>query len=491
MRKLGIALVVVALLAAWGCGQGGQDREAVRAPEGTSDPTTAPGTPSAAGAVDPVPAPSATAAVDPVPTPPATVAIDPTPTASASSDEDLEPGESEDDEDKRRAELERLEQARLAYGIDHAPCRPIGRTGFPMHEDTVHSTGIVRVAVLFVEFPDAEADYTTHEEIGQSLDYMENYLESASYGRLDVEFSLLHKWLKTENERDFYNIDGRKEYGPDGWQLVGVTIQSEAIRLAGSDIDLSETDAILVVMPSVHFSGGNAGGRHETQDGNSYWMPVINGMNTIGGPEGAKFWGYIAAHEFTHGLGLNDLYAHVVSRPDLPPDKRWSVAEFGLMGLDVNFPTDSSFYPRTYAFEMLAWSRWLLGWLQPEQVSCITGQDAVIPLSPIAEPGDGIAMAAIPLSETEVIVIESRRKLGYDTEENGNFLDGGVFVYTVDVTLGSGELPLKIGEDAGNGYIERSPILGIGESVNVRGYSVTFESSSPETDTVVITKTGG
>ena len=66
-------------------------------------------------------------------------------------------------------------------------------------------------------------------------------------------------------------------------------------------------------------------------------------------------------------------------------------------------------------------------------------------------------MAAVPLSDTEVIVVESRRKIGYDGEGFGTLPGEGVLVYTVDAALSSGELPIKIGEDTGDGHIERSP----------------------------------
>ena len=274
-RMLGMALVLVVLLAVWGCGQSGEDAEATSVPEGASDPTTALGTP------------SATTAVEPDPTPSATVAIDPAPTPSATNDEVLEPGETEDDEEEQKAELERQQQARLAYGIEYAPCRPPGKTGIPLPEVALPAVGTLRIAVLFVDFAEAEAGYSTQEEAEQGLPYMEHYLEVSSYGKLDVEFIALHRWLRAEHDRDSYNIDGTSRWGPDGWEKVGVTIQSEAVRLANPEFDFSQIDAILVVMPSEHYGGGNSGGGgNKTEAGEFYWAPVVNSMNIIGGPEG-------------------------------------------------------------------------------------------------------------------------------------------------------------------------------------------------------------
>ena len=151
------------------------------------------------------------------------------------------------------------------------------------------------------------------------------------------------------------------------------------------------------------------------------------------------------------------------------------------------------------AGEMLAWSRWQLGWLDATQIRCITDPVATVSLTPAAAPGDGIAMVGIPLSDTEVIVLESRRKIGYDARREIQFADGsratipalgteGVLVYTVDTSLGTGELPLKIAGDSGNGQVDAYPILTEGQSVTIRGYTITVQSATATTHTVAIRK---
>ena len=112
-----------------------------------------------------------------------------------------------------------------------------------------------------------------------------------------------------------------------------------------------------------------------------------------------------------HNLGLLDLYLYpyvsdgvLDDLPHAPEGKLWITSSFGPMGLRASFPADPldprllriSLYPdgaqgtgyatRVEAEEMLAWSRWQLGWLDATQISCVTENEATVTLSPVAEP---------------------------------------------------------------------------------------------------------
>ena len=149
------------------------------------------------------------------------------------------------------------------------------------------------------------------------------------------------------------------------------------------------------------------------------------------------------------------------------------------------------------AIEMLAWSRWQLGWLNPRQAECITGDDATVTLAPVARTGGAVAMAAVPLSGHEVIVVESRRKIGYDrgpqftwprggTGRRPALIEEGVLVYTVDTLIDSGQLPMHIAGDSGNGQVDDFPVLQQGESVTLHGWTITVTADDGDTHTVRI-----
>ena len=187
-------------------------------------------------------------------------------------------------------------------------------------------------------------------------------------------------------------------------------------------------------MPSSHYSGGNALGTIDTKEGSLSSLR----LNTFPLYETINRWRWTGAHEFAHNLGLLDLYPYDPTAhqpPPAPGGDRRVFTRFGLMSMWAHFHTEqqdprlafkwsfpdgstSTGYDYNLdAEEMLAWSRWQLGWLDATQIHCMTETENTITLRPVADPGDGIAMVAIPLSDTELVVMESRRKIGYDAGE--------------------------------------------------------------------------
>ena len=379
------------------------------------------------------------------------------------------------------------------------PCKPAGSTyldtGFPLPEFSAPSSGRVELTVLFMDFPDAPAEHTTHQEIEHGLKYMERYLEAASYGRLDLDIDVVHRWWRTPNAYESY-ID------PDAAGASGLypTAGAESVRLADDTYDFSETDIVLTVFPSAHFGRGLALGTAQA-DGRSLSTFRINTHPGTGSGAPSN-WGLIAAHELAHNFGLPDHYPYderVHELPDAPPGKTWVFVEFGLLGLRARFPSPDSLW-FAVPVEMLAWSRWQLGWLDPLQVKCGVGTSNTVILEPVARPGRGTVMAAVPLNDHELIVIENRRKLGYDaatpaTSPSGSvpghgLLEEGVLVYTVDVRVQTGELPTKIAGDTGNGRFNEFPVLTLGKSVTVRGHTITVTGDTGGTYTISIERSG-
>ena len=401
-------------------------------------------------------------------------------------------------------------------------CRPRGienhTAGFPMPEWAIPSTGVLRVAVLFMDFPDAQAAVSPRDEAAQGLQLAEEYMEAVSYGLLDVEFVPHYHWLRADRSyRELLGVN----------RVLGETLGREAgalaVRMADPDFDFADFEAVITVFPGSHFTAA-VGGWTLTADGNTLRNPYINFKPVDGQPHSsdARRWGHTAAHELVHGLGLLDLYPYDRSLHEqlqAPGGHEWVGVRWGLMNLWAWYLADSTDQRRRHTWkhqaghtntgystrlepmEMLAWSRWQLGWLDESQVRCIEDGESVttVALTPIAQPGNGVAMAAIQLSSHEVIVVESRRRLGHDRPSARNATNGwhtvvpnlageGVLVYTVDAHIDTGELPLKVAGDSGNGQVDGFPVLQPGQSVTVRGYTITVTADDGDTHTVTITK---
>ena len=396
-------------------------------------------------------------------------------------------------------------------------CKPLGKSwgttaGFPLPDWTAPSSGVVRVAVLFVDFPDAQATYSTQQEAERGLPWAEEYLEAMSYGKLDVQYVPRHEWIRAPKSYREY-----LEENAIGSLDVGGDIYQDAVNSVDDEIDFTTFHSLAVILPSTHFTAGAAGGRAEA-DGVRI---VAHKNNDTPKSETGEMrdWGSTAAHELAHNLGLADLYPYddAHERSDAPAGREWVMAELGLMDLRSWFLADASqmltrvtnhhadgssewfesgaLRPR----EMLAWSRWQLGWLSGTQVRCVHEPATTVELTAIGNSGAATAMAAVPLSRNEVIVVESRRKAGYDLgsippwRRGGSvrrpaLIEEGILVYTVDTSLGSGDLPIKVAGDSGNGQVDDFPVLEVGESVTVRGYTVTLTADDGDTHRVTIVR---
>ena len=403
------------------------------------------------------------------------------------------------------------QEAALASALECRPPNPWpgdGSAGFP-RPPWVPSVGKLRIAVLFVDFPDGVADYSTRVEAEhidtsfwhQNLATIENYLETASYGKLDVELVPLHGWLRARHSLTAFLFD------PDDREYLAGAVSEdlsvEAVELALTEMDFSEIDVVVTVLPSAYFYGGRFAGAVQISD---KLIPTLQ-LGVLPrhiSNDTAGSWGSTGAHELAHVLGLTDLYPTNQSgyqgefaRPNPPADMNWVRVEAGLMGLQGNYLAPQSVIGGSYYLgpsAMLAWSRWQLGWLEPAQIRCIVEPSATVTLTAIDQPGDGVAMIAVPVGATEVIVIESRRDRGLDSNQLKGYdrdvvNNDGVLVYTVDSSLS--ELPIRFATDGGEGIMDQSPILPVGTSITVKGYEITVVEDTGDTHTVRVSKLDG
>ena len=381
--------------------------------------------------------------------------------------------------------------AELTAHREVAACRLLNRTGgdrtnsgFPINPERIPASGNVNVAVLFVDFPDAPTPrYPGPAEIFKnSIPDAEKYLEAMSYGTLDLTFRPLLKWLRMPQSVSLLYSDldlgmSKTDFGMD---ITRFALVDGAISLADPEFDFEDIDSV-VVIATPEADSIKRGWAQQSPDWHFYadGQTIGNSISLGSGslvPGGRSDWvSGLIAHELGHNLGLPDLYDANVekdSEGNLPYEEVLGfVGAFGIMGGYGEFSNN----------EMFAWSRWRLGWLRDTQVACITSFPASVWLTPLAIPG-GRKAVVVPLTETTAVVVESRRKLGYDSDLRKE----GALVYKVDTSVPSGEGPIVVGSLFGSPP-DSSVILGPGGVWNWEGYFVTVKEVTPEGDLVEIT----
>ncbi len=347
---------------------------------------------------------------------------------------------------------------------NHFQCKksPVAFTnvgfGFPPSSYVLPSTGNVKTIVLFADFEDVSASQTPEEVFSILSPKAEKFYNDISYGRMNYVLEPHFAWLRLSNPSSFYaqaiqSGEGHRDF-----------IQ-EAVTLADADVDFSTADSVAVIIPPEATNVGY-GPAFQGLDSSSY---TADGKNfTVGVTSGADltYWGSLwLNHEVGHNMGLPDLYTYGSG------DIFRFVGGYGLMG-DI----------AGYAPEYFAYERWQLGWIDDEQIYCQVDElEQTNTLTAIEIPG-GLKAVVYPVSETKVIVVESRRRLGYDA----NLPKEGVLVYIVDTAIASGAGTLSIVLPVPGDFSQAT--LGPNESVYVSGTGivVTVIESTSTTDTVVV-----
>ncbi|MFT3691625.1 MAG: hypothetical protein QM831_00705 [Kofleriaceae bacterium] len=338
-----------------------------------------------------------------------------------------------------------------------AACKLAGPTngvglGFPRIAARAPSTGTVRVGVVFVDFSDAVASKTPQQAFSIISPGAEQFYAGVSYGKMTLAFDPYFAWLRMSKPTSGYN------WGSLTFASHKAYIQ-EAIDLAGTNIDFSHDDAVLVISnpDSMAFANGptltaNPG------DGYTASGKTFNNAVTSGGD--LEYWGsYWFNHEFGHAMALADLYDY--DMPTNPPTLHY-VGDYSIMG-NIAGP----------GREYLGWERWLLGWLDDTQVTCapMTGSTTAV-LTPI-EATSGAKMMVAPLDASSALVVELRTKTGYDT----GLTSEGLLVYVVAPALGSGHGVVKVLPIDDSDLTKLGVLLQPTHALTYGGVTVTFSAS--------------
>jgi M6 family metalloprotease-like protein len=338
---------------------------------------------------------------------------------------------------------------------------PMFATGFPLDPNMNPSIGTLEVAFLAIDFPDSPGSETQLAKARTVAKEVTEYFRIASGGRLQTNFRFGDRVFRVPKDSGTFGLQGSGGLGRD--------LTVEVVEAADPYIDFTGVHSLFMLIPETN-----------TQIANDWHVsptPKNDGSNPFAviTEEGAiRAWvgnGYVFfrpdmielgglamfyVHESLHDLGLVDLYLYGYQAADDlfdPGPTNVPMGEWAVMSAEHG-----------HTRELIAWHRWLLGWLGDEQVYCRPSDsltDVELSLSPLTREEEGYKAAMIPVSDRKVIVVESRRAEGYSASAGGmaiavdvdgirkraylrDFGADGLLVYTYDTSVIDGVGPARI-----------------------------------------------
>ncbi|MFB7914699.1 M6 family metalloprotease domain-containing protein [Streptomyces sp. NPDC056061] len=312
--------------------------------------------------------------------------------------------------------------------------------GIPTSEVYAHSTGKIHALNLMIDFPDAPGTEPAAERYAEFFPQTVEWFRTGSYGRLTyVPHAPVKSWLRMPLPFSDYGIDRGAPYEPGYRHLV-----QDVVAAADPKVDFSAYDLVNVLVTpnagpaaldtvlSVTFSGND---KAPHADG----VPLANTSFIYSrqddGSGTFEQTGYrVLPHENGHVFGLPDLYTM---------NGGGAVGHWDIMSEDWGANND-----------LLGWHKWKLGWLDNNQISCVTGSgtsDHV--LEPLATRG-GMKLAFVPLSAESGYAVEVRTRAGNDQE----VCRPGVLIYKVSSNVDTGQGPVSVMDSTkGSGGCTRLP----------------------------------
>ena len=364
--------------------------------------------------------------------------------------------------DRRITPVSRLATTDSCRNVDATPRNGAATLGFP-HSATVGTLSSLRIAVLPLTFSDLPYQMSDYSSLQTAVLEFKKFYETMSYGRAKIEVELV------PYSDAVYMPNIARSYGAFGEYIDIGQVTHDALIRAAPNLNLGSFDMVALEIArneSVKFWPMANPNPLETSSGR------IGGTVLAGGWQSAN-WRAIA-HEVGHvWLGLEDLY-------DMTP-----LPQYG--GTFWEYDLMNSF--RGAAPELIAWHRFMVGWLADSQIRCIkpssTGKTTHY-ISAIADNNFLPKAIMKPLGVGRTLVIESRRGRGYDKVEDS------VLVYVVDSNRSSGDGPIEAKAEL---TLNRSRVprrdlyvIPVGRSVNVEGTVIRLLASSKWGDLVQISQ---
>ena len=308
---------------------------------------------------------------------------------------------------------------RLSVGPSMLP------TGFPRHT-IAQKTGTVKWALIPLDFSDLPGEANFKSRIDEQMKLTSDWFATVSEGKYKVEWVVADEWVRLPGKTSDYAISQSVNLNN---AANGPKLFKDAMVAADPLFNFTGVQTVNFMLPkgqsfiqesSQGFPWDEAVKNLVTNEGSvsSYSIP-----GKMFDSDNRQYWSYWS-HEFGHAMAI----PHVGNSRDPNP----------FLGLDIMGNQDGE------SKELSGWLRFVAGWLDDEKVYCqelSTLKTTEVTLVPLSGSGNGIKLIVVPISETQVLLIESRRENKFSCQMPSK--RNGVLVYSYNPTLMHGEDFLK------------------------------------------------
>ena len=291
--------------------------------------------------------------------------------------------------------------------------------------------GTIRALLIPIDFPNYPGITAPSELLKHFGEPMDRFFDAMSYGRIRFHFNTLPSYVRMSKRAEDYGLG---TWGQGDYRDYYV----EALKRASATFDIRGFDVVFVAAsPETSLSAITPGPAFllpEEAGGVVVPMGAATGGMTLG--EAPMRW---IAHEAGHLFGWADLYD--VRGFDDPNGNRHS--RFGWWDImSMNW--------ETFALDVNAWFRFLVGWLEPRDVVCLPDQpefSAIESIAPLSA-SQGKRAVVIRVGPEQVIVAEYRTRTPFSPMQERADLEG-LLVYRVDGAKSAASAPMTILRKAG------------------------------------------
>ncbi len=350
-------------------------------------------------------------------------------------------------------------------------------SGFPMKPERMNLINSPTVQFLAIDFLGHRATTKPADDYKDVTDTLQAFYGAMGTKSVKIDFRLPADYADLPKTVEEYGLDGdfksggfNQQKSAKYWSYVRAVIAA-----VDKDIDFTGVETIVIATPpDIKDSQIGIFVAEAAIPGNGFATNEGTVQNVLirGGDEVRDLDNW--THEFGHMLGMTDL-RNTLSLSD---QKSGGLGYFDLMA-NPNLP------------ELLVWQRFLLGILNDDQIRCVTDQSSTSHwLSPVEEITTKPKGVVIPLTSTTALIVESRRRLGFDLNMGSE--TEGAMVYKLDTKVPYRLSPIKIIYPARSvdRDWETDATLRLGESVTSDGWKITVTETGKFGDVVKVEKVG-